>query len=43
VSTAIEQIRAAGGTRMRGPSALTGDWRRTLHLTWTLGYLEFRL
>ena len=26
-----------------GPSALTGDWRRTLHLTWTLAYLEFRL
>lgn len=43
MSTAIEQIRAAGGTRMRGPSALTRDWRRTLHLTWTLGYLEFRL
>jgi ABC-2 type transport system permease protein len=43
VSTAIEQIRAAGGTRMRGPSALTGDLRRTIHLTWTLAYLEFRL
>jgi ABC-2 type transport system permease protein len=43
VSTAIEQIRAAGGTRMRGPSALSGDLRRTAHLTWTLAYLEFRL
>jgi ABC-2 type transport system permease protein len=43
VSTAVEQIRAAGGTQMRGPSALTGDPRRTLHLTWTLAYLEFRL
>ena len=43
MSTAVEQIRAAGGTRMRGPSALTGDLRRTGNLTWTLGYLEFRL
>jgi ABC-2 type transport system permease protein len=43
VSAAVEQIRAAGGTRMRGPSALTGDLRRTVHLTWTLAYLEFRL
>jgi ABC-2 type transport system permease protein len=43
VSTAVEQIRAAGGTRMRGPSALTGDLRRTVNLTWTLAYLEFRL
>ena len=43
MSIAIEQIRAAGGTRMRGPSALTGDMRRTANLTWTLGYLEFRL
>ena len=43
MSTAVEQIRAAGGTRMRGPSALTGDLRRTANLTWTLAYLEFRL
>jgi ABC-2 type transport system permease protein len=43
VSAAIEQIRAAGGTRMRGPSALTGDLGRTANLTWTLAYLEFRL
>jgi ABC-2 type transport system permease protein len=43
VSSAVEEIRAAGGTRMRGPSALTGDWRRTANLTWTLAYLEFRL
>jgi ABC-2 type transport system permease protein len=42
-STAIEEIRAAGGTRMRGPSALSGDLRRTANLTWTLAYLEFRL
>jgi ABC-2 type transport system permease protein len=39
----VEQIRAAGGTRMTGPSALTGDWRRGAALTWTLAYLEFRL
>lgn len=43
MSSAVEEIRAAGGTRMRGPSALTGDWRRTINLTWTLAYLEFRL
>ncbi len=39
----IERIRAAGGQRMYGPSALTGDWRRAAALTWTLAYLEFRL
>jgi ABC-2 type transport system permease protein len=39
----VEAIRAAGGTRMSGPAALTGDWRRALALTWTLAYLEFRL
>jgi ABC-2 type transport system permease protein len=43
VSAAVEAIRAAGGTRMRGPSALSGDPGRTAHLTWTLAYLEFRL
>jgi ABC-2 type transport system permease protein len=43
VSAAVEAIRAAGGTRMSGPAALTGDWRRALALTWTLAYLEFRL
>jgi ABC-2 type transport system permease protein len=43
VSAAVEEIRAAGGTRMRGPSAFTGDLRRTVNLTWTLAYLEFRL
>lgn len=43
VATAVEAIRAAGGRRMSGPRALTGDWRRTLTLTWTLAYLEFRL
>jgi ABC-2 type transport system permease protein len=43
VSAALEEIRAAGATRMRGPSAFTGDLRRTVNLTWTLAYLEFRL
>jgi ABC-2 type transport system permease protein len=42
-STAIEAIRAGGGTQIKGPSALTGDWRRAAHLTWTLAVLEFRL
>ncbi|MGI8622758.1 MAG: ABC transporter permease [Solirubrobacteraceae bacterium] len=40
---AIDAIRAAGGSRITGPRALTGDPRRALHLTWTLAYLEFRL
>jgi ABC-2 type transport system permease protein len=26
-----------------GPSALAGDWRRFVHLTWTLSVLDFRL
>jgi ABC-2 type transport system permease protein len=43
MSAAVDAIRAAGGQRMTGPRALSGDWRRALALTWTLGYLEFRL
>jgi ABC-2 type transport system permease protein len=43
MSAMVEAIRAAGGTRMTGPSALTRDWRRSVALTWTLAYLEFRL
>ncbi len=43
VTAAVEAIRAVGGRRMSGPKALTGDWRRTVTLTWTLAYLEFRL
>ena len=31
------------GRRIRGPSALGGDWRRFLHLTWTLAVAEFKL
>jgi ABC-2 type transport system permease protein len=31
------------GTRMKGPSALGGDWRRFVHLTWTLSVLDFKL
>lgn len=41
--TAVEAIRAAGGTRMEGPGALVGGPRRALQLTWTLGYLDWRL
>jgi ABC-2 type transport system permease protein len=33
----------AFGKRMRGPSALGGDWRRFLHLTWTLAVTDFKL
>ena len=43
MSSATEAIRAAGGTRITGPAALTGDWRRAAHLTWTLAVSEFRL
>src|SRR5438094_126670 len=39
----IAAIETAGGRRMPGPSAFTGEVRRTLQLTWTLAYLEFRL
>ena len=41
--TAVEAHPPRGGTRIKGPSALTGDWRRAVTLTWTLAYLEFRL
>jgi len=43
VESAVDAIRAAGGRRIKGPSALTGDASRALNLTWTLAYLEFRL
>jgi ABC-2 type transport system permease protein len=43
VSAPAEAIRAAGGTRIAGPGALTGGWRRAASLTWTLGYLDWRL
>jgi ABC-2 type transport system permease protein len=41
--TPLEAIRAAGGTRISGPAAFTGDWRRAVALTWTLAYSEWRL
>lgn len=41
--TPLERIRAGGGTRVSGPSALSGDWRRIVALTWTLAYTEWRL
>ena len=34
---------AAYGRRIRGPSALGGDMRRFLHLTWTLAVTDFKL
>jgi ABC-2 type transport system permease protein len=39
----VGAIRDAGGTRIGGPGALAGGWRRALSLTWTLGYLDWRL
>ena len=33
----------AYGRRIRGPSALGGDMRRFLHLTWTLAVTDFKL
>jgi len=43
VSTDIVSIRDAGGVRVSGPGALVGGPRRALSLTWTLGYLDWRL
>jgi ABC-2 type transport system permease protein len=43
MSAQVEAIRAAGGTRITGPAAFTGDWRRALHLTWTLAVSEWKL
>jgi ABC-2 type transport system permease protein len=43
MSAAVDEIRAAGGTAISGPGALTGGWRRAAALTWTLGYLDWRL
>ena len=43
LSPDVDAIRAAGGRRINGPAAFTGDWRRALHLTWTLAYSEWRL
>lgn len=40
---AIEAIRNAGGVHITGPSAMAGGWRRIVSLTWTLGYLDWRL
>src|SRR5207302_505690 len=34
---------AAFGRPIRGPSALGGDFRRFLHLTWTLAVTDFKL
>jgi ABC-2 type transport system permease protein len=34
---------AAFGHRIRGPSALGGDWGRFMHLTWTLAVTDFKL
>ena len=34
---------SAYGRRIRGPSALGGDMRRFLHLTWTLAVTDFKL
>jgi ABC-2 type transport system permease protein len=43
VQADLDAIRAAGGQRIQGPAAITGDWRRAMHLTWTLAYSEWRL
>ncbi len=39
----VTAIRAAGGKRIKGPSAFTGETSRAVNLTWTLAFLEFRL
>ncbi|HKP90886.1 MAG TPA: ABC transporter permease [Thermoleophilaceae bacterium] len=39
-----EQVElGAFGRPIRGPSALGGDWRRFLHLAWTLAVTDFKL
>jgi ABC-2 type transport system permease protein len=46
VSVQADPVRAiaeAGGTRISGPGALSGGWRRMANLAWTLSLLEFRL
>ncbi len=43
MSADIDAIRDAGGVRVSGPGALVGGPRRALSLTWTLGYLDWRL
>ncbi|MEJ7893758.1 MAG: ABC transporter permease [Solirubrobacteraceae bacterium] len=43
VDAQVDAIRAAGGRRIKGPTALTGDTGRAINLTWALAYLEFRL
>ena len=40
---AVVADNAAYGRRIRGPSALGGDWGRFLHLTWTLAVTDFKL
>jgi ABC-2 type transport system permease protein len=39
----VDAIRAAGGTKISGPGALSGGIDRIGHLAWTLALLEFRL
>jgi len=43
VSTASSARESTAPVVIRGPSALTGDPRRFLHLTWTLALQEFKL
>jgi ABC-2 type transport system permease protein len=43
VSAEVARIKAAGGRRIPGPGAFAGTLRRMVNLTWTLGFLEFRL
>ena len=39
----MSTVETTFGKRIRGPSALGGDWRRFLHLTWTLAVTDFKL
>jgi ABC-2 type transport system permease protein len=39
----VSTAESAFGRRIRGPSALGGDVRRFLHLTWTLAVTDFKL
>jgi ABC-2 type transport system permease protein len=42
-SAEVQAIARAGGVRITGPGALSGGWRRMIHLAWTLSVVEFRM
>lgn len=43
MALARDEIEKAGGWKISGPGAFEGSVRRMANLTWTLGFLDFRL